>query len=112
MNERDRAITYEAFGAAGDGVQNDMPAIVAAHEEANRLGLVVRAKEGAVYFIAPQAATAVIRTDTDWTGATFRIDDRDLDDFRAPLFRSSPRRIRSRPSFSSHSVRPRHRRCR
>ncbi|MCR5680807.1 MAG: hypothetical protein K6G29_00025 [Clostridiales bacterium] len=90
MNIADRAITYEAFGAAGDGVQNDMPSIVAAHEEANRLGLPVRAKEGAVYFIAPQAATAVIRTDTDWTGATFRIDDRDLDDFRAPIFDVPP----------------------
>ena len=83
-------VTYEAFGAVGDGRHDDMPAIAAAHEEANRRGLPVRAKEGAVYYIAPKAATAVIRTDTDWTGASFVIDDRDLDNIHAPIFDIPP----------------------
>lgn len=36
-------LTYEQFGAIGDGVADDMPAIVRTHAEANRLGLPVRA---------------------------------------------------------------------
>ena len=83
-------ITYEQFGAAGDGRTDDMPAIVRAHEEANRQNLPVRAKEGAVYFIANIARTAEIRTDTDWTGAKFLIDDRDLDNIHAPIFDVPP----------------------
>ena len=59
-------ITYEMFGAVGDGVHNDMPAIAAAHEEANRLHLPVRAKEGADYYISPKAVTARVMTDTCW----------------------------------------------
>ena len=83
-------IRYESFSAVGDGRHDDMPAVAAAHEEANRLGLPVCAREGAVYYIAPKAATAVIRTDTVWTGASFLIDDRDLDDFRSPIFDVPP----------------------
>ena len=83
-------ITYEQFGAAGDGRTDDMPAVVRAHEEANRQNLPVRAKEGAVYFIANIARTAEIRTDTDWTGAKFVIDDRDLDNIHAPIFDVPP----------------------
>lgn len=83
-------ITYEQFGAVGDGVRDDMPAIVKAHEEAGRRGLPVRAKEGARYRIAPASLCASIRTDTEWTGASFVIDDRDLCDFRTPVFDVSP----------------------
>ena len=54
-------ITYEQFGAVGDGRTDDMDAIIKAHEEANRLGLPVRAKEGAADYIAPKAKTAIIR---------------------------------------------------
>ena len=79
-------ITYEMFGAVGDGKANDMPAIIAAHEEANRLNLAVKTKEGAVYFIENRAATAVVKTSVDWTGSKFIIDDRDLDDIRKPIF--------------------------
>ncbi len=86
----DEFITYEAFGAAGDGRADDMPAIVAAHAEANRRQLPVRARAGAVYYIAPRAATALIRTDTDWTGAAFRIDDRGLDIYTEPIFDAPP----------------------
>ncbi len=83
-------ITYEAFGAKGDGRTDDMPAVIAAHAEANRRGLPVRAAEGAVYYIAPRAATAVICTDTDWTGARFVIDDRGLDVWTEPIFDVPP----------------------
>ncbi len=79
-------ITYEMFGAIGDGMHDDMPAIVRAHEEANRLNLPVRAKEGASYYISPLAMTAVIKTDVDWTGAKIIIDDRQCENLRQPCF--------------------------
>jgi hypothetical protein len=43
----DRPVSYEAFGAVGDGVADDLPAIVEAHAFANAHGLPVQAKPGA-----------------------------------------------------------------
>jgi hypothetical protein len=80
-------ITYEQFGAAGDGRTDDMPAIVRAHEEANRLNRPVKAKEGAVYYISPKECPAAVQTSVDWTGAKFIIDDRDCENIHAPVFR-------------------------
>ena len=37
-------VTYEAFGAKGDGVADDLPAICKAHDHANANGLSVRAR--------------------------------------------------------------------
>ena len=68
-------ITYEQFGAKGDGGHNDLPAIVAAHEAANQKGLPVKAKDNATYYIGGDRLTASIRTDTDWGTARFIIDD-------------------------------------
>ncbi len=79
-------ITYEMFGAAGDGRTDDMPAIVSAHEHANKAGLPVRAKPGAVYYISPADATAVVQTSTDWTGAEFLIDDVNCENLKSPVF--------------------------
>ncbi|MGN1346092.1 MAG: hypothetical protein ACI4V1_04855 [Eubacteriales bacterium] len=83
MNE---FVTYEAFGAIGDGRADDMPAIVRAHEEANRTGRPVKAKAGAVYYISPKNATATVQTSVDWSGARFVIDDRDCEEIHAPVF--------------------------
>ena len=88
----ERFITYEAFGAVGDGVHDDLPAIIAAHEEANRLGLPVKAREGALYYTGTQPRSAIIQTDVDWTGAVFIADHRDLDAIRHPVFRVTPSR--------------------
>lgn len=79
-------LTYEQFGAVGDGVADDMPAIVRTHAEANRLGLPVRARDHALYRIANRSATAEIGTDTDWGDASIVIDDRDLDRHDTPVF--------------------------
>ena len=73
-------ITYEDFGAAGDGVTDDLDAIVAAHEAANELNLSVRAKPGATYYIGPAGKTANIQTNTDWGTARFILDDREVAD--------------------------------
>lgn len=71
----EKFVTYEAFGAVGDGKTDDMPAIVAAHEYANTHGLPVRVKSGATYYIGGRDLTAHIRTDTDFADAQIIIDD-------------------------------------
>ncbi len=80
-------VTYEAFGAKGDGRTDDRRAIVRAHEFANRTGLPVRAADGKTYFIADGPEVAVVRTDVDFGGAKFVIDDSDSTHFKKPMFR-------------------------
>ena len=72
-------VTYSMFGAAGDGMTDDYDAIVQAHAYANEKNLPVKADTGATYYIGHMDSAnpkgALIKTDTDWTGATFVIDD-------------------------------------
>ena len=68
-------VRYSDFGAVGDGVTDDFEAICAAHAYANEGGQKVYAEKGATYYIGDHTTTAVIRTDTDWTGASFILDD-------------------------------------
>ena len=86
MSLTDKCVTYEAFGAIGDGVTDDLPAICAAHAHANAHNLPVRARPDATYHLGRQALTAMIATDTDWNTARFTIDDTEVDDHKAPLF--------------------------
>lgn len=81
------AVAYESFGAIGDGVADDLPAIVAAHAHANAHGLPVRTRPGATYHLGARALTAVIQTDTDWNASRFIIDDnREIENAKLPLF--------------------------
>jgi hypothetical protein len=73
--ESPNAVTYEAFGATGDGVTDDLSAICKAHEHANQKGWPVRSKPGATYHLGQKALTAIIATDTDWGTSRFIIDD-------------------------------------
>jgi len=79
-------VTYEEFGAVGDGVRDDMQAIVDCHGYANEHGLAVRARDNAVYYIGGKAITAYIKTDTDWGTARFIIDDRKVEDRQQNCF--------------------------
>ncbi len=79
-------VSYEDFGASGDGVSDDLPAICRAHEHANSHGLSVRSKPGATYHLGAQALTAKIATDTDWNTSRFTIDDTQVADHTLPLF--------------------------
>lgn len=79
-------ITYESFGAVGDGQIDDLPAIVKARQEANRLHLPVKAKAGATYYLSPRDLTATVETSVDWTGAHFIIDDVGCENLSAPIF--------------------------
>lgn len=83
---KDEVVTYEAFGAMGDGVHDDMPAICKAHEYANAHGLCVKAKPDATYHLGGKALTAIIATDTDWNTSRFTIDDTEVENHRASLF--------------------------
>lgn len=80
-------ITYEEFGAVGDGVHDDQTAIIAAHKAANESGLPVRAADDKTYYIGKGSEVAVIQTDVDFGKAHFIIDDVVTDDYRAPIFR-------------------------
>ena len=82
-----KPVSYEAFGAIGDGLADDLPAIVAAHAHANERGLPVRSRPDATYHLGTRALTAIIQTDTDWNTSRFIIDDsRGVEDHKRPLF--------------------------
>ena len=86
LQARHRYVTYERFGAVGDGVHDDLEAIVKAHAAANEWKLPVKAGSGKTYFIGGGAAVAEIRTDVDWGDACFIIDDRDCEMLQQPIF--------------------------
>ena len=72
-------VYYEDFGAKGDGKTDDFEAIKAAHDYANEGGQSVKAKSGATYYIKNMAAKSIIvKTNTDFCGASFIIDDREV----------------------------------
>jgi len=79
-------VSYEAFGAVGDGRADDLPAIVEAHAFANAHRLPVQAKPGATYHLGRRALTAIITTTTDWGTSHFVIDDTDVENHRASIF--------------------------
>jgi len=81
-----RFVRYSDFGAKGDGKTDDIDAISAAHAFANQNGLLVKADEGATYYIGGKNRTAVIRTDTDFGKAAFIIDDTDVKNRNANVF--------------------------
>ena len=68
-------LTYEQFGAKGDGVSDDFPAIIATHAAANEMELPVKATNGKTYYIGNTTGTAIVRTDVDFGTAKFIIDD-------------------------------------
>lgn len=83
-------VTYEDFGAVGDGKTDDFDAIVKTHEYANENGLDVYANETATYYIGGANKTASIMTDTDWSTARFIIDDTAVENRSAWIFNIAP----------------------
>ena len=74
MNFEDNSayVTYEQFGAVGDGVTDDFAAIRSAHKFANAHGLDVHATKGKKYYIhITEGKSAIIQTNTYWNGAKF-----------------------------------------
>lgn len=83
-------VTYEDFGAVGDGKTDDLEAIVKTHEYANANGLGVLADETATYYIGGANKTAYIETHTDWSTARFIIDDTNVEKISAWVFNIAP----------------------
>lgn len=86
-------VTYEEFGAKGDGVTEDFAAIYAAHEYANANNLPVITDDGKTYYIHDtvidgEVKTVKIRTDVNWGSSKFIVDDSDID-FYEPLRRGT-----------------------
>ena len=82
-------VTYEDFGAMGNGKTDDFQAIWETHNFANKAGLTVKATNGKKYLMssstfqadgefAETIHTVEIRTNVDWGTAEFVIDDRDI----------------------------------
>lgn len=87
-------VKYSAFGARGDGKTDDFLAIKKAHEYANEHGVAVKADKGARYYIGAVEDTIPVKTNVDWRGAEFIIDDKSADtDSKVwwyPLFKVLP----------------------
>lgn len=79
-------VRYSDFGAKGDGKTDDIDPIAATHAFANHHDLMVKADDGATYYIGGKERTAVIRTDTDFGTAAFIIDDTDVENRNASVF--------------------------
>ena len=86
MNTEKIFVTYEEFGAVGDGATDDMPAIVRCHDYANAHGLTVVACDRAKYYIGGRNITANIMTTTRWGKAEFIVDDRKLENVKTSCF--------------------------
>ncbi|WP_416377823.1 hypothetical protein [Algoriphagus sp. D3-2-R+10] len=84
-------VHYSDFGANGDGKTDDMDAITAAHSFANQHRLMVKADDEATYYIGGKDRTAIIQTDTDFGTASFLIDDTEVENRTAPIFKVSSR---------------------
>ncbi|MBC8874169.1 MAG: hypothetical protein H8E44_32420 [Planctomycetes bacterium] len=84
--EAEDVVAYEDYGAVGDGVHDDLPAICRAHQHANAHGLPVKSNPSATYHLGSNALTAIIATDTDWSTSRFVIDDTEVENHRKPLF--------------------------
>ncbi len=83
------SVRYSDFGAKGDGKTDDIDVIAATHAFANQHDLMVKADEGATYYIGGKERTAIIWTDTDFGTAAFIIDDTEVQNRDAPVFKIS-----------------------
>lgn len=79
-------LTYEEFGAIGDGVHDDFDAIIACHNKANEMGIPVKANDNAEYYIGGADKSAIVKTDVDFGNAKFIIDDRSVERIQSYIF--------------------------
>ena len=82
-----KVVTYEAFGAVGDGKSDDFAAIWKAHNHANSHQLPVRAKDAATYYIGGGKKSVTVMTNTNFGKAKFIIDDRDVESRKSEVFK-------------------------
>ena len=90
INVRD--IFYSDYGAKGDGMTDDFASLKKCHEYANQWGHVVNADRGATYYIGnkTEGQTIYVKTDVNWNGAKFIIDDSEIDPTADKAAREAP----------------------
>ena len=70
-------VYYSEFGAVGNGKVDDFKAILATHRYANEGGQKVMGDKDAKYYISDEfTESVIIKTDTDFNGATFIVNDK------------------------------------
>ena len=79
-SDGERIVCYDDFGAVGDGVFDDFAPIYRTHVYANENGCKVCATNGKTYrmhssIVDGAAVTIPVKTDVNWTGAKFIVDD-------------------------------------
>lgn len=74
---KQQEVSYEMFGAKGDGVTDDYAAIKATHDYANEHHLKVVGLPEKTYLIKDVAETIDIETNVDWKNSTIIFDDTD-----------------------------------
>ena len=79
-------LNYKMFGAGGEGLTDDLDAIIKTHDVANTWNKKVKVNDG-TYYIGGEDRQVIIQTDTDWTGATITIDDRNAKNLFKHVFR-------------------------
>jgi hypothetical protein len=89
--DKSKVTYYSQHGAVGDGVTDDLDAIIKTHAYANEANLKVSADAGATYYIGKGNKTAQIQTDTDWGNAKFIIDDTEVENRNSQIFNISSR---------------------
>jgi len=72
------SVRYSDFGAIGDGITDDFAAIKKTHDYANANGVAVVADKRKKYYIGETKETITVKTNVDWSGAEFIIDDKSL----------------------------------
>ena len=97
------AVLYSDFGACGDGMTDDIEAIIRAHAFANQHDLPVKADQDAKYYIGGTDATVIIQTDTDFGNAEFLIDDTNVENRVPAVFRITSK-LASHPLKSVKSL--------
>lgn len=83
------SISYEQFGAVGDGITDDFISIKNAHDYANAHNLKIIAQSEKTYLIKNATSSIEIKTDVDWNNCNFIIDDTDNPN-NIPIFITIP----------------------
>ena len=72
----EKYVSYEEFGAVGDGITDDFEAIAAAHAYANKNALTVKTKSDETYYVGQKFTRSIpVDYNVDFNGANFIIDD-------------------------------------
>ncbi|MBO7304998.1 MAG: hypothetical protein J6V09_07240 [Clostridia bacterium] len=98
VNRDVSTVTYEEYGAKGDGITDDFAAIYKAHVEANAGGQHVYATPGKTYLLRSnlvdgEYVTIPIMTNVTWTGANFIIDDTNLSVWKENDYKTYERHV-------------------